>query len=279
MALENEKPVGSDEGSVDWEGAANFMSGKAQGDVPPTDADGEPAAFTPKQFKYSGRTVTANTADEAAAIEAMIRESRGANGRLGQENAELRERLARVEGRLSAPVTQEPEQKLTPPSMQLARTDPDAWYAEHLRYEAAMLQQQRLDIESSVRAEMAARDIADRQEQGHKAWGAAFYATNKHLDTPSRRSLVLSAYQQNAEEINSFGNDVAGAHARLAELAEVAIAEVGVLDSKTTTRPPQLESSTRRVTQPQKVQQKEVVTGSSWIAKERARMRGESLTR
>lgn len=278
--LENEKPAGSDEGSVDWEGAAGFMNGKPQSDVSQPGADGEPAEFTPKQFKYSGRTLTAKDADEAAAIEELIRQSRGANGRLGQENAELRERLARVEGRLSAaPEHKEPEVELTPPSMQLARENPEAWYAEHLRYEAAMLQKQRLDIESSVRAEMAARDIADRQEQSHKAWGAAFYAGNKHLDTPSRRALVLSAYQSNAEEINSFGNDVAGAHARLAELAESAIAEVGVLDSKTTTRPPQLESSTRRVSQPQKVQQKEVVTGSSWIAKERARMRGESLTR
>lgn len=277
--LENEKPEGSDEGSVDWEGAADFMRGKPQGDVSQTDADGEPAAFTPKQIKYAGRTLTANTADEAAAIEGLIRESRGANGRLGQENAELRERLARVEGRLSAPDKKEAEPELKPPSMQLARENPEAWYAEHLRYEAVRLQQLKLDIENNVRAELSAREIADRQEQGYKSWGESFYARNKHLDTPARRALVQDAYRRNADEINAFGNDVAGAHERLAEIAESAIAEVGVLDSKPTTRPPQLESSTRRVVRPNVEPKREVVTGSNWLAKERARMRGESLAK
>lgn len=93
------------EGTVDWKSAEAFTRGTPQDETP---EDGEPAEFTPKQFKYSGRTITANSADEAAAIDALIRESRGANGRLGQENADLKERLARVEGRLeAAPVRDE----------------------------------------------------------------------------------------------------------------------------------------------------------------------------
>lgn len=261
------------EGTVDWKSAEAFTRGTPQDETP---EDGEPAEFTPKQFKYSGRTITANSADEAAAIDALIRESRGANGRLGQENADLKERLARVEGRLEAAPVRDESTDLAPPPIQLARDDPEAWYAAHLRSEAARLEKTKLEIENGVREQLTARDSADRQERASKSWGDAFYATNKHLDTPARRTLVQDAYRRHADEITAYGNDVSGAHQYLADIAEAAIAEVGVLSSKSTTRPPHLESSTRRVTRPQTETQREVVTGSTWIAKERARMRGES---
>jgi hypothetical protein len=268
------KPDDSATGTVDWEGA-QLPSSVA---TPPAEGEGTPIPFEPRSFKYGSRSLTAHSVEEAEAIEELIRENRREGGRWGAENAALKERLARLEGTVEASRSTTPTgmPDIKPPSIELARTDPERWYADDLAYRAAMAAQLKMEIEDGVRQQLTAKEQQAAQEAASKSWGDAFYARHSHLDNPHRRTIVQSVYRQHMEEIAGFGADIAGAHDRLAELTEAAITEIAGTGGrgKSTTRPPRLEGPSSRPVSRMVEPERPAMTGADWIAQERKRMRG-----
>lgn len=262
------------EGSVDWD-AANPLNTP---DVTEHSEDGTEFAFAPRQFKYRGKTLTAQSPEEATAIEELIVENRRQSGRLGDENHQLKERLARLEGRLDAPTSVPVVPDILPPTIDLARTDPERWQADLLAYNAAMAARLKDEIESDVRAELTRKDQQAAEEAAVRSWGDGFYAAHDHLDNPHRRTIVQAVYREHAKEIASFGDDTGAAYDRLAELADDAIAVIAGSGrpSRHTTRPPRLEGPSARSVTRQPDPERPALTGNSWLAKERARMRGET---
>lgn len=279
MEPENQ-PADAPDGAVDWE-AANPLNRAAALTADGDDA-GEAAAYEPRSFTYDGRTITAHSPAEAAALEQMIHENKSHRGRQRDVDAALRERLANVEGQLSATKAREPESLPEPefPSIDLARQDPERWRADIIAYNAARELKIRHEIEQSVRTELSSAQEKAASEAAVRAWGEGFYTRHAHLDSPKRRLIVQGVYRENAKAIAEFGDDVEGAYERLAELSDAAIAEVAGAPTDrsrgdTTTRPPRLEGPSRAsVKTPETT--REHFTGAKWLGKERARMRGDA---
>jgi hypothetical protein len=231
------------------------------------------------EVSVKGRKVRM-TKEAADVLEEFRREVRERDGRLGGENAQLRERLARLEGMLETvarPKETGPALP-SPPSPELARLDFDEYHRQLLQYQAAMMIHQQQEIENSLVSRYQAEREKEMKDRAATMWVERFYAKYPHLAKTHLRPIVQSVYYENAKEINNEA-DVERAHARLAELAEerlLAIKNEGKeIDQK---KPPRLEGSgvppARGESAPSTVRR---LSAADWQRKERARLRGDAV--
>jgi hypothetical protein len=267
--------------TVDWDAADPMKAAaalqQAEGDVPADDA-----AFTPRQVRYQGRLFTAQTAEDWDAVNKIIGDHRrSSESRYVAEMGQLREQLAELKGKLSAQETLQPEPlpEIEFPSIELARADPERWRADIIAWKAASDLKRDFQVEERIRTELERKDAKAAEESRGRAWSDEFYTRHAHLNNDMRRVLVQAVYLKHEKELAAFGDDREGAQARLAALSEAAIAEAtgAPIDrtSRDTTRPPRLEGPSRAGPRPVDVT-RTAFTGASWLAKERARMRGQS---
>jgi len=226
------------------------------------------------EVRIKGRTLSLPRED-AAALEEYRREQRDRDGRMGGELQSTKERLAALEAvqadrNAGVPVTG-PE-----------RPDPQLALKNYPEY--AKLQDEYIDhkitaavsgLAQAYNEDQATTKQASMKEQGDRAWVAGFYQENTHLSNPQLRPIVAQVFGENQEELDAYGNDVASAYSRLAELTETRVAEL-TNTSRTLRRPPVMEGATRAV---RKVITKEAprsaFSASNWIAKERLKLAGQ----
>jgi hypothetical protein len=299
-----------DEGSVNWDAAKEVFQPKGQGGTTePGDGEGDQIVYvdeegnelTPEEVeaaraegaeidgeggdgaggdpemvevRVKGRTITLPRED-AEAFESFRRETRERDGRMGGELQQTRERLAALEAvvvdrnvatKPTAP--QKPPWKLATENFQEYEKQWDA-YVDH------KIATSRNELVEAYNEEMKAQKAATMSEQANQAWVAGFYSENKHLNKPMFRPTVGQVFKENEQELESYGNDVESAYARLAELAEARLTEVAT-QGRTLRRPPRFEGGTRTVRQVTKSPRDTTpFSTANWIAKERAKMRGE----
>ncbi len=284
--------------TVDWESATAFLTGSepvendeeqdtnqetAEDDTEtPENEEDEPELV---EFSYKGRKLRV-TPEDAEALEDLRRQARGANGRLGSENANLRERLARLEGQIASRGNERPAVDDGPkkPDPELALTNFPEWQRQYDAYEEA----QRVRIVKVIQEEIntgrsKAQEEAEKAARGRR-WADTFYSEYPHLRSKARMATVAQVYAENREELDGYGDDFDTAFPRLAELAEERIAEIAGGSStrrgkaNKNQRPPTPASSrpaTPRGTR-EEVELDRPRGGAAWQRKERARLRGES---
>lgn len=278
MAAENA------EGKVNWDGAADFFQGKgsaeAGAETPPENT--ESAANEIVEVSIRGRKVKM-TREAATAFEEFRRETRERDGRLGGEIANLRERSARLEGMIETvrPAKTGADDTLKPPPPELAISDFAEWQRQMTAYNAGMMQMQRIEIEERYAADQSRRQGETAEQQRQRAWADRFYASNPDLNKPHLRGIVRDVYSEFGADINAYGDDVEGAHKRLAELANQRIVEIKqdgkVVEAETRNRPPHLEGAGAPTAKGAKPEPKHVpTTAAGWVAKHRAKLRGGS---
>jgi hypothetical protein len=230
-------PVGeSDEtGSVEWD-AANELFTQAGESAPaeeteatPETAPDESATTTPqlKEFRYKGRVLQV-AAEDYDVLEDLRRQARGENGKLGSENANLKERLARLEGILEASVTpgagakKDEGPRMPPP--ELALEDFPAWQRQQEEYLEWKLEQkaQAARQEYETRMTEGARQQAEAAEAQQNAH--LFYQENSHLDHAAFKRVVAQVWVEHKAELGSLAEE--DQRTRLAELADTRIAEI-----------------------------------------------------
>lgn len=279
--LEVTDPATDAKEKAEWDKAAEHMLGGAP------DPNAEEAGKDEdevREFKYRGKTVRVD-ATTYDLLEGLKREARGANGRLGSELARTRERLARMEATLAArddrtPRDTEPEIKM--PDPMLATRDIAAWQAQYDAYRDAKESRRIAALERKHLEFVSNAEEQAQQRAKEKAWSDRFYSTYDHLDDPAIKPIVAQAYVEYKPEIDAFGDDVEGAHERLAELTDERLTRLKRAgrdaDTETTTRrrPPNLESSagpTPRAKEKSEDSRRDF-SAASWSARERLRMQG-----
>jgi hypothetical protein len=283
-----EENQSSDEGTVNWAAAEAFLTGRDAEAADP-EGDGEGADDTTQnepefvEVSVKGRKIKMAPAD-AAAFEDFRREVRERDGRLGGENAQLKERLARIEGMLEAQAKREEKPAIpdvTPPDPRLAETDFAEWQRQNTIYHAAMMQKMAAELraeydkdKAAITSDLKNQSAKEREERESKQWAEQFYGTYTHLNKPNLRAIVQGVYNSNAQEINAAGSTVEQ-QKLLATKVEQAVMELTMTGKEINrnNKPPRVEGAgaPRSKEQPKPV---EVVTGASWQAKRRALMRG-----
>lgn len=269
------------EGNVDWDAAKEFFTGKnkpaEEGAAP--DANDE-TSQEPQlvEVRVKGRTLKLQ-AEDAAVIEEWRREGRERDGRLGGENAAMKERLARLEGRIEEaarrPVSAPPE--LRPPDPKLVETDFAAWQAQYTAYNAAKMVEMQSDLETRYRGEKAQDQAAAEQARASAAWASKFYDSYDHLKNPHLRSIVQTVYQQHEADVLGAG-DVDAQHERLAQLADEALVALKVAGKATTNRkPPNLEGASTPAKSGYAKDERKPISGATWMKQKRAQLRGEGV--
>lgn len=281
--MSREAQTESPEGSVNWDAFKAFTSKKVDAVEGAPDA---PAGETPTETQepqfvevsLKGRKIKM-AAEDAAALEDFRREVRERDGRLGGENAQLKERLARVEGMVET-IRREPAKPaadLQPPPASLAHENFEEWARQNDRYHAAKRAVERAELEAQYEADKARERQEQIEEAQQKAWAEKFYADYPHLNKPSIRALVSNVATSNLRDVMSHEGTKAQ-HERLAELAEAALVEIkGVGKETPTPKPPRLEGGSTPAPARKSAAEgtrREPVTAASWVAKKRAAMRG-----
>jgi exonuclease VII large subunit len=267
----------AEEGNVNWDAAKTFLSGKAQEGA----GDGNAGANDAPPFvevSIKGRKVRM-TKEAAEAYNEVVRETRERDSRLGGEIAQLRERSARLEGAVSTLRTPTPtgSEEIAPPDPALARSDWEEYHRQMTAYNVAINARTREELRAEYQTDLQRRESTQTEASRIKAWGDKFYESNADLNKPHFRPVVQSVYAEHAAEINGFGDDIAGAHERLAELAKERLLAIHQDLNPETDRPLALEGS--GVVKPGAgvkpiVDRKEPVTAASWSARKRAALRG-----
>lgn len=277
-----EKPADK---SVDWDAAAAYMNGRGDPDGEEAGEESD-AAPTEREFSYRGKKVRVD-AETFALLESLRNEARGTNGRIGAELARTKERLARLEGAASARPSGErsDEPELRPPDPKLAIQDFAEYQRQDLAYHRAEMDRLKRDLEARYAGDQEQLRRAADAERKNTEWADRFYSAHDHLDLPIVKPIVSQVYIENKAEIDdieqSDGTDAA--QARLAELADQRLVEVRKLGKSGTQsrRPPRVESSggaPRTVERPA-ADESSYSGGQGWLAKERARMRGEGASK
>lgn len=279
-ALEVESPAG--EGSVNWAAAREFALGK---EAAADEAEAGDAAATEtaaeREFRYKGKTIKVDS-ETAELLEDLRKQARGQNGRLGAELARTRERLARLEGAVTAPKREEaPPERPRRPDPALAVRDFAEYDRQRAAYEAAV----EADLEARMTARLEAERERDRRaaesERKNTEWATRFYSSYDHLDNPILKPLVAQVYTEHKAEIDEIEatEGLERAHDHLSTLADKRIVEVNKVvksNPNNSRRPPRIESSggtpPRREAPPEPTKS---FSAASWSAKERARMRGD----
>lgn len=276
--LEVSDPAG--EGAVDWDGAAKFFTG---GNAEAGNDEGNENQTSKKvTFSIKGKKIEVSP-EEAAALEELRKQARGENGRLGSELAATKERLARLEGVLSARQIEKEtkdDDDLSPPDPRLAQTDFAAWQKANDLYHAAQMDKLARKLEMKYAQDQQAREQQQTQAQRDKEWADQFYSTYEHLDDQAFKPIVSQVYVENKAEIDALRGDTKAQHERLAELADARLVQIRQAGKQiaNTNRPPRLESSAGAGPRSKGDEgTARVVTAASWSARERARMRGEAL--
>lgn len=284
-------PVGESDatGAVEWGALDSLFSGEGSSSdetagsteaAPAPDSDTEsPKTDTEpqvKEFRYKGRTLKVSP-EEYEVLDDLLRQARGENGRLGGENAQLRERLARLEGMLETTIVSPPKKEEGPrqPPPELALDDFPAWQKQHDEWLEWKLEQKA----QAARADYESR-VAEERQQTEKAQAAAhnanlFYKENTHLDHDAFKRTVAEVWVDHASELGQLSTKAE--RDRLAELADArltAIRSAGGRSAKP--RPPQLEGSA--VTPPKTAVAAPVsdqpYSAADFVRAARARMRG-----
>jgi hypothetical protein len=237
----------------------------------------------PKEFKYRGRTVKVDP-ETYSLLEDLKREARGANGRLGSELARTRERLAKVEGVLSAyrPATDnELIPEIAPPDPLLATRDIAAWQRQYDAYHTAKMErsQKKIEAEYLEKVRQAEARMADARRETE--WAEQFYSSYDHLASPDLKPVVAQVYTEHKSEIDALGDDVASAHERLAELAEARIARLanvgkGRANANNSGRPPHIESAAGPTPRGKQEEKPRDFSAAAWVAKQRLLMSGRT---
>jgi len=264
------------EGTVDWTGAEAYMQGKS-GDDSTTGDKTETPEFV--EFKHRGKVLKVDR-DTAATLEELRRDARGANGRLGSELARTRERLARLEGEITAGRrTPETEPAIPPlPDPLLATRDITAWQRQYDAHHSAKMDHMRADLEGRYNADRQAEAERARTGQREQEWANRFYSEYDHLDDPDLKPIVAQVYTEHKAEIDAFGDDLSAAHEHLAELADARLVRLKKAGRGDTTnndrRPPRVESSAGPTPGMQTEDKPREFSAASWVAKERLKMSG-----
>lgn len=264
------------EGTVDWKAAEDYMRGKPEGDE--SDATGEDTADAagPKEFRYRGKTVTVDP-ETYAVLEDLRKEARGGNGRLGSELARTRERLAKVEGLLTArPIAEPNAPDIQPPDPKLATTDIVAWQRQMEAFHEAKMDRLRTDLETKYVDVVHNADRQMKEQAREKEWADSFYESFDHLDNKHVKPIVSQAYIENREEIESLrAVDNEAAYERLAELTDAKLVALrGKPDTTPNRRPPRVESAAGPTPRSKSEEPARDFTAASWVAKARAKMSG-----
>ena len=271
------------EGKVDWTAAADFHNGKKAEDAPAPTEDGGSAPDM-EHVSIRGRKV-AMTKEAADAYREFVRETRERDGRLGGEIAQLRERSARLEGMIETVRTATPaaDEVLKPPPPELAVEDFRSYHAQMMAYNAAMMLKQQAELEEKYETDKQHEKQTQTSAERQKAWADKFYSANPELNKPKIRDVVLGAYRDNQRELQEFGDDTDGAHARLAELSYERLVEIAKeakaqTSDKTSNRTPHLEGAGDPAGRGKSTGKDEhvPVSASSWSTRKRAALRGDA---
>lgn len=281
-------PVGESDatGAVEWGALDNLFTGEgssSEGDesateAAPADSESEATDTEPqvKEFRYKGRTLKVSPEDYDV-LDDLLRQARGENGRLGGENAQLRERLARLEGMLETTIVTPPKKEEGPrqPPPELALDDFPAWQQQHEAWLEWKLEQKaqaaRADYENRAAEERKQAEKA--QEAAHNA--GLFYQENTHLDHDAFKRTVAEVWVDHAKELGQLRTKEE--RDRLAQLADARIAAIRSAGGRSAKpRPPQLEGSAvappkTTVTAPVSDQP---YSAADFVRAARARMRG-----
>lgn len=272
------------DGTVDWRAAEEYMTrgdGAEEEDGDGTDAGGsETPEF--REFKYRGKTVQVD-AGTYEILEDLRRDARGANGRLGSEIAKYRERLARLEGVVTArePETHE-EPDIAPPDPMLATRDIVAWQRQYDAYHAARMERLQANLEKKYLGAMTQVNERVQRNVREKEWADGFYASYDHLDHPDIKPIVAQEYTAHQAEIDSLreGGDSEAAYERLAELADQRLVRLRTIGKEENTngnsnrRPPRLESSAGPTPGKKAEDAPREFSAANWVARQRLKMQG-----
>jgi len=274
LPLEKSDPA---PGSVDWKGAAEYMTrGAGDGEEAGDDAEKQTETVA-REFKYRGKTVTVDP-DTYSLLEDLKNEARGTNGRLGSELAKARERLAKLEGVVSVRhETPGTDTELTPPDPLLATRDIAEWQRQYDGYHSAKTARQMEALEKKHFTFVREVETKARQAQAQKEWADSFYRSYDHLDHPEIKPIVAQAYTENREEIDTLSGE--DAYERLAELADerlVRLRAAGKEAEPTNNkrRPPRIESSAGPTPRGKTEETPREFSAASWVARERQKMSG-----
>lgn len=264
---------------VNWDAASEFFNGKKPGTV----IDGEEENGTTQEpqlveVSVKGRKIKMSPED-AAAIEEFRREVRERDGRLGGENAQMRERLARLEGQVDAvsraPRTVAPA--IQPPDPKLVESDFAAYHQQLLAYQAAKMAEMQTELENRYNADRQQVQTQTEEERRSTAWANRFYADYDHLGkTPRVKKIVAEVYEDHKAEIDSLGS-VKEQHERLAELADSELLSLKSVsrDANLKNKPPRLEGGSTPVPGKAPAAPPERFSGAKWVAQKRAALRGK----
>lgn len=280
---ETEKTEETPEEGVDWKAANDFFDGKN----PEEGADEAAGTETPAakeeaptlvEVSIRGRKVLM-TEEAAQAHRDYMREVRERDGRLGGEIAQLRERSAKLEGAIEAvSKTRAPgdEMPKAPPA-KLAVEDFEAYHAQMLAYNEAVMARRDATLVERYTQETQARDTQTAEQRKAASWAQKFYGKNPDLNNPRLRGIVSDVYAEHKQEIEALSHD--DGHDLLAELVEselVTLRQTGKT-KETTQRPPRLEGAARATGRKAAEPRHVPVTTGSWVARKRAQLRGEKL--
>ena len=264
-------------GSVDWDAAKKYMQG---GSEDAQDAGSDDEATGPKEFKYRGKTVKVD-ADTYSLLEDLKREARGANGRLGSELARTRERLATLEGRLSAgqQTRTEAEPELQPPDPLLATRDIAAWQRQYDAYHTAKMERHQQRLEQAYLGKVHEAEARMTEQRKNNEYAERFYSSYSHLDSPDLKPVVAQVYEQHKAELESL--DLDEQHERLAELSEERLARLaqvgkGTPNPNSNGRPPRIESAAGASPRVKQTEKPREFSASRWVAEQRQKMSGRT---
>lgn len=180
--------------------------------------------------------------EDAAAIRDFQKKVRDRDGARGGELAQLREKLASLEGQISAvgrTTVSEPE--IAPPDPKLALSDFPRYHEQYTAYWESRLAKERAELTSRYEQDVQQRTQQERQAAENRAWADAFYAENPEFDKPQVKRLVSVVFQENERLINSL-SDPREQRERLAELASAALEDIVTTGTTKNagTRPPKI---------------------------------------
>lgn len=244
-----------------------------------------PEAAQPREFKYRGKAVKVD-ADTYELLESLKKEARGANGRLGSELAQYREKLARLEGMVTArqPDPTDDVPAIQPPDPLLATRDIAAYQRDLLAYHAAREVQLQEKLERKYMATINEAKAINESKAKEVAWADDFYRAYDHLDDKALKPVVAQVYAENQEEILLLRQtDSEAAQERLAELTDARLLRVaegvsgrGNTNTKSN-RPPRVESSAAATPRGKGDAPGRQFSAARWQAEQRLKMTGRAV--
>ena len=282
MAEDTEKTEATPEEGVDWQSANDFFNGKTPEDGEDNAADTETSAAeeeSPKLVEVSIRGRKVLMSPEAAdAHRDYMREVRERDGRLGGEIAQLRERSAKLEGALDTiSKGRTREDDLRPPPAKLAVEDFEEYHRQMITYNEALMAKGQAELVDRYERETQTRETQTAEQRRATTWAQKFYAKNPELNNPRLRSVISDIYREHQSDIEYLPDE--DGHALLADLVETELVTIrqNGKTNPTSKRPPRLEGAARGGARPAKEERTTPLTTSSWVARERARHRGQKV--